>query len=124
MKRVVRGQPVSQAKHEQARQLRQRMTPAERILWQALRKSQLDGYHFRRQQVIAGFIVDFYCHAVRLVIELDGAIHAQRSGHDAARDRILTQHGFHILRMNNATILENLPVALNQIRQTIRHIQV
>ena len=123
MRRVVRGQPVSQAKQEQARQLRKRMTPAERVLWQALRTNQLDRMHFRRQQVIAGFIVDFYCHAVRLIIELDGEIHAQRHGHDAERDRILTQHGFHILRMTNAAILENLPDALAQIRQTIHQIQ-
>jgi very-short-patch-repair endonuclease len=50
------------------------MTPAERILWQELRGNKL-GAHFRRQQIIAGFIVDFYCHKVALVIEVDGDVH-------------------------------------------------
>lgn len=112
MKRVVRGQPVSKTKHEQTKQLRRHMTPAEKVLWQALRKNQLDGFHFRRQQVIAGFILDFYCHAVRLIVEVDGAIHEQRTGHDAKRDRILAQHSFHILRISNGDVLQQLSQTL------------
>ena len=50
------------------------MTPEEKILWGCLRGNKLNGLHFRRQQVIAGYIVDFYCHSVRLVIEIDGKI--------------------------------------------------
>ena len=50
------------------------MTPAEKILWQELRANKL-GVHFRRQQAIAGFIVDFYCHKAGLVVEVDGDIH-------------------------------------------------
>ncbi|MHB8778456.1 MAG: endonuclease domain-containing protein [Anaerolineales bacterium] len=55
---------------------RRDMTPAEKILWQELRANKL-GVHFRRQQVITGFIVDFYCHKAGLVIELDGVFYEE-----------------------------------------------
>src|SRR5258707_1243130 len=54
-----------------------KMTPAERRLWKALRRNALDGLHFRRQQVIEGYIADFYCDAAKLAIELDGAVHQE-----------------------------------------------
>lgn len=123
MKRVVRGQAVGKAKQEQAKQLRKRMTPAEYALWQALRRNQLDGYHFRRQQVIAGFIVDFYCHEARLIVEVDGSIHEQRPGHDAERTRILTHHGFHVLRLSNDEVLHDLDSTLDRIRAIIYSLQ-
>src|SRR5438270_8057 len=63
-------------KRERARQLRRTMTPAETALWNHLRAGRLDSVHFRRQQIIDGFIADFYCHAAGLVIEVDGDIHA------------------------------------------------
>ncbi len=53
-----------------ARELRREMTPAEKVLWQELRGNKL-GLHFRRQQIIAGFIADFYCYAASLIIEVD-----------------------------------------------------
>lgn len=59
---IVIGQKVDQAKVERAKELRKNLTPEERILWQRLRANRLDGWHFRRQQIIDGFIVDFYCH--------------------------------------------------------------
>ncbi len=58
-----------------ARELRQRMTPAEKVLWQALRGHQLDGLPFRRQHPFRFCIVDFYCPARRLVVKVDGPIH-------------------------------------------------
>ena len=58
------------------------MTPAEKILWNELRANKL-GVHFRRQQVIAGFIVDFYCHKAGLVVEVDGDIHDLQKEEDA-----------------------------------------
>ena len=59
------GQKVTKEKQELARELRRNMTPAEKLLWKEVRANKL-GVHFRRQQVIAGFIVDFYCHPLRL----------------------------------------------------------
>ena len=59
---IVTGQKVSREKLRRAQELRQKMTPAERRLWNQLRANRLGGWHFRRQQIIDGFIVDFYCH--------------------------------------------------------------
>ena len=60
-----------------ARDLRKRLTPAERILWRLLRDRRLKGLKFRRQFPIGPFVVDFCCYELRLVIELDGEVHAE-----------------------------------------------
>jgi very-short-patch-repair endonuclease len=69
--RITRNQAVSSAKVELAKRLRRTMTFEERTLWRVIRNNALAGLHFRRQQVIEGFIVDFYCACARLVIEVD-----------------------------------------------------
>lgn len=79
-------QPVSREKADLARSLRKNMTVSEQLLWARLRTNRLDGFHFRRQQVIAGFIVDFYCHAAKLVIEVDGPIHDFQHQEDNKRE--------------------------------------
>ncbi len=76
---IVIGQGVQLAKVERARQLRREPTREEALLWERLRRNQLDGLHFRRQQIIDGFIVDFYCHAAGLVVEVDGPIHTRQT---------------------------------------------
>jgi very-short-patch-repair endonuclease len=91
------------------------MTPAEKILWNELRGNKL-GVHFRRQQVIAGFIVDFYCHKVGLVIELDGSVHDEQKEEDAQRDKVLREMGLRIMRIKNGEIERNLSAVLNKIR--------
>jgi very-short-patch-repair endonuclease len=120
IKNIIPGQKIEPAKLQCARELRREMTPAERILWQALRGNKLDGFHFRRQQIIAGYIVDFYCHAASLVIELDGEVHLQQQEYDLERDRILTGMGLLVLRFPNREILQNPSDALALILSTCR----
>ena len=81
------------------------MTPAEktRSVWQELRGNKL-GVHFRRQQVIAGFIVDFYCHKAGLVIEVDGDIHDLQQEEDARREKVLREMGLRIVRSGNEEV--------------------
>ena len=74
---IIVGQAVDSVKVERSKELRKEMTPAEKILWGQLRGRRLRGLHFRRQQVIEGFIVDFYCHAAGIVVEVDGPIHEE-----------------------------------------------
>jgi very-short-patch-repair endonuclease len=74
-KRIRASAPLQQ----RAKELRQHMTPAERILWERLRDRRLAGIKFRRQHSIDACIVDFYCAAARLVIEIDGGIHRQKA---------------------------------------------
>jgi very-short-patch-repair endonuclease len=91
------------------------MTDAERVLWHELRASQLGGWHFRRQQVIGGFIVDFYCHAAGLAVELDGEVHDTQAEYDIERDQILMVRGLRVLRFKNRDVLEDLGQVLQAI---------
>ena len=120
VRNIVRGQPMSQGLAKRARQMRRKMTPQERILWQALRGNQLDGFHFRRQQVIAGYIVDFYCHAAALAVETDGPVHDQQRGYDEERDELLARRGLLILRVRNEEIERDLAGVLARIREACR----
>lgn len=117
---IVRGQRVSQGLADRARQMRREMTPQEQVLWNALRRNQLDGFHFRRQQVIDGYIVDFYCHAASLVVETDGPIHEQQREYDEERDDRLARRGLLILRVRNEEIERDLAGVLNRIREACR----
>jgi very-short-patch-repair endonuclease len=110
--RIITGQSVSPAKLQRTKELRQNMTPAEKVLWQYLRANRLNGLHFRRQQIIDGFIVDFYCHAARLVIELDGEVHQQQVESDAERDAILQAKGLKLLRFPNEVVLGDINTVL------------
>ncbi len=109
-----------QAKLLAAQRLRREMTPAERAFWYHLRGNRLDGRHFRRQQVIDGFIADFYCHDAALAVELDGPVHARQADYDAERDRIIRERGIRVLRFANAQVLSDRPSVLAQIRAAVQ----
>ncbi len=112
---IVIGQRVDLDKVKRARMLRGQMTEEEGILWERLRANRLEGFHFRRQQVIDGFIVDFYCHAAGLVIEVDGGVHQQQVKYDAERDGILASRGLKVIRIQNEDIRQNLEGVLSGI---------
>ncbi len=114
-KPAILGQKVDPQKIHLAKELRHAMTPEEAILWAQLRGNRLAGLHFRRQQIIAGFIVDFYCHAASLVVEVDGEIHDRQVEEDTARDKILTDNGVRVLRFKNNEIRESLDDVLKTI---------
>src|SRR3990172_3035191 len=88
------------------------MTPAETELWQHLRAGRLQGIHFRRQQIIGHFIVDFYCHQARLVVEVDGEIHQKQAEYDHVRDLYLQERGLRVLRFNNLEVKHELEMVL------------
>ena len=94
------------------------MTDAEIRLWDALRANRLNGLQFRRQQFIDGFIVDFYCHALQLVVEVDGPIHASQAEYDRERDYTLAGHGLRVLRVTNDEVTHALPSVLARILAT------
>lgn len=114
IKNIIPGQRVTSGKLQRARELRREMTPAEKILWNKLRGNKL-GIHFRRQQIIAGFIVDFYCHKAGLIIELDGDIHTGQQIYDTERDKVLSELGLGIIRIRNEEIFKNLPQVLKHV---------
>ena len=118
VKNIIPGQYVTKEKLQRVRELRSGMTPAEKILWQELRGNKL-GVHFRRQQVIAGFIVDFYCHKVGLIIEVDGSIHEKQVEADAKRDRVIISMGLRVVRFWNWEVERDLFGVLRRIREIV-----
>jgi ATP-dependent DNA helicase RecQ len=108
--RIARGQFVSPSKLELARYFRKEPTPDERALWTVLRSDALKGIHFRRQQVIAPFIVDFYCAGTQLAIELDGPVHEMQSEEDAKRDLALVSMGIRTMRIASERVRTELEV--------------
>ena len=90
-----------------ARQLRSNMTAAEQQLWARLRRKQVCGLQFYRQKPLAGYIVDFYCPAAQLVIELDGSQHLEPQAleYDRLRTLVLEQMGLTVLRFDNRQVL-------------------
>jgi very-short-patch-repair endonuclease len=112
--RVTRRADIDSNKLDLARRLRRVPTAAEATAWQILRDRALYGLKFRRQQILAGFIVDFYCPALRLVLELDGGVHhdpTQRE-HDRVRTDVLRKLSIRVLRVPNHHVHEQALRAL------------
>ena len=93
-----------------ARDLRKNMTPQEVKLWSQLRKLRPQGFHFRRQAPLEGYVLDFVCYKCRLIVEADGSQHGEMQGlrRDARRDAIFQASGFRVLRFWNSEIDANL----------------
>jgi very-short-patch-repair endonuclease len=112
---IITGQKVEPAKVEFAQTLRREMTPEETLLWSRLRGNRLHGLHFRSQQIIHGFIADFYCHAAGVVIEVDGDVHDTQVEYDAARDLAFATLGLLVLRFRNEEVTGRMPDVLQRI---------
>ncbi|WP_354673126.1 endonuclease domain-containing protein [Capsulimonas corticalis] len=82
-----------------------------------LRGSRLQGLHFRQQQVIDGFIVDFFCHSANLVVEVDGGVHLNQQEYDQERDAVLVARGLHILRVPASDVESRIYDVLTRIKQ-------
>jgi very-short-patch-repair endonuclease len=100
-----------------ARQLRREMTPAEKVLWKLLRNRRLWGWKFRRQSAISTYIADFYCHELKLIVELDGDVHSTPAqlAHDENRDFYLNYLGIEVLRIPNRQVYDNPEATLDRI---------
>jgi very-short-patch-repair endonuclease len=100
--------------------MRRTPTEAERKIWWHLRyRLPTPDTHFRRQVQIDRFIVDFACHAYRIIVEVDGGQHAIQSAPDAERTRILTANGYRVLRYWNNDVLANIDGVLQDIQTAI-----
>ena len=88
-----------------AMEMRGNPMDAEHRLWFSLRKKQLAGFRFRRQQVIGSFIVDFVCFERMLIVEVDGSQHQQRQSYDKDRTTFLEKRGFRVIRFWSNEVL-------------------
>ncbi len=100
-----------------AKRLRRNLTSAEAILWTILKGKKLNGYKFRKQHPIGSYIVDFACISQKLVVEVDGATHSTTAelAHDLARTNFLKSKGWHVLRVGNLDIYNNLSGVVEMI---------
>ncbi|RLD26953.1 MAG: cytosine methyltransferase [Bacteroidetes bacterium] len=104
------------------RELRNNSTKAETKLWQGLRKSQLDGRKFRRQQSIENYIVDFCCPSENLIVEIDGEVHNNfiNNEYDFNRTKRLNKLGYKVIRFTNEEIYKSLDLVLEAIKQEFK----
>jgi very-short-patch-repair endonuclease len=100
-----------------AKKLRANTTPHERILWRALKELPVEGTHFRRQAPIGPYVVDFFCPAKRLIIELDGGHHNDdaMAERDSKRQAWLEQEGYRVIRFWNSEIARELNAVMERI---------
>lgn len=110
---------ISEDKKNFAKELRKNQTIFEEKLWFYLRGKKL-GIRFRRQAPILGYIVDFYCPRMSLIIEVDGSIHLKQKDYDRIREGHLRQHGFSVIRFTNDQVVYDMPGVLYEISKTIR----
>ncbi|MEI6090598.1 MAG: endonuclease domain-containing protein [bacterium] len=104
---------------EYARNLRNHKTFAERNLWQMLKGKQINGFDFHRQKPIGNFIADFYCYALRLVIEVDGITHEDKKVqiNDKRKDEYFTEIGLTVMRFTDDEVIGNSDLVERRIRE-------
>ena len=117
---------------EYAREQRKSATPEEIKMWELLRDRKFMNFKFSRQYPIVisstpekrtFYIADFFCHALRLIIEIDGPIHETQKSYDQARDKILNDLGYNILRLKNEKINEEIGNTLRFLSEFIIQIK-
>ena len=104
--------------------LRKNMTEAERIVWERLCKNQL-GVRIRRQHPIHKYIADYYCHELKLVIEIDGGIHLSKEiqQYDISRDVTLNEFGIQVIRFTNDQVINNIDQIIEEIKKKIEELK-
>jgi len=97
--------------------LRKEQTPEEAALWDILRNRRFMNLKFRRQHVIEGFVVDFYCHELRLAIEVDGGVHNRQKDYDELRQSLIEDKGIRFIRVQNEEVNRDVNILLGKIKE-------
>lgn len=118
-----KGAPVSS--FLKAKILRKEETASEKLLWEKLRGNQIKGYKFRRQHPVNLFIADFYCHQLKLIIEVDGEYHLSKEQilSDEDRTNILNANGLDVMRFKNEEVLNDIVSVMSKILIRIGQIE-
>ena len=105
--------------------LRENETEAEMAFWQLVKDNKVGEYKFRRQHALAHYVVDFYCHKLQLVIELDGSIHDLNDmiENDLQRQKELEMMGMMVYRFKNEDVIEQPAKVIEQLQQIISQIE-
>lgn len=112
---------ASASSFAKAQTLRKNETETEKLLWKKLKNNQLQGYKFRRQHPISLYIADFYCHKIKLIIEIDGGYHNtnKQKEKDIERTKILNCNDIRVIRFTNEDIINNIENILLEISKYI-----
>ena len=107
-----------------AKMLRYNMTSTESALWKRLKKKQLLGLRFRAQHPIDIFIADFYCHKLKLVVEVDGAYHnrSDQKKYDLDRERVLKNYGIETIRFTDEEIESSVDTVIEKLEKECRRL--
>lgn len=108
---------------QRSKELRKNATFSEKLLWKHLRSRQLLGYQFMRQKPIDNYIVDFYCNALKLVIEIDGITHNDKQEYDQKREDKLIEFGLEIIRFDGYYVINHITETLQMIVDRIKSIE-
>ncbi len=108
-----------------AETLRKNMTPAEKIIWERVCRNQL-GLRIRRQHPAWKYIADYYCHEVKLIIEVDGEIHSTKESkaYDINRDVTLNEFGIEVIRFSNEQVINEIDYVIDQIKKKIEELKL
>jgi very-short-patch-repair endonuclease len=108
-----------------AEALRKNMTGSEKVVWEKLCKNQL-GARIRRQHPIWKYIADYYCHELKLIIEIDGEIHLSKEikEYDINRDVTLTEYGIEIMRFTNDEVINGIDKVIGEIKRKIEELRL
>ena len=112
--------PYKRKLTELARQNRNNPSSAEKKVWyEVLSRKQFEGYKFTRQKPLGGYIIDFYCSKLQLVIEIDGDSHAENAEYDEVRTNILKRYGLKVLRYTNRDVMSNIEGVYQDLMQIV-----
>ena len=111
--------PYNPKLKETARKLRKAGNLAEVLLWQQIKNKKL-GFDFDRQRIIGNYIVDFYCHSKKIIIEVDGSSHDNKQEYDEVRDKYLENCNLQILHVTDKDVKENMDAVLNKINNNLK----
>jgi len=109
---------------ERAVYLRNNMTWHELVLWDKLQSKKLMGYRFKPQHPINIFIADFYCHKLKLVVEIDGDIHKEQKEYDEGREHEMEEFGIKTIRFSNKEVESNIDSVIENIALVIKEIEI
>ena len=109
--------------YDNAHYLRQAKTKAEDKLWQSLRNRKVMNLKFRRQHPFGNYVLDFYCHEIKLCVEADGSIHLEKdvAEYDIARTRVLNENGITVLRFSNEAIIDTITRVIDEIEEYVKN---
>ena len=108
---------------QRAEELRNRLTPSEEVLWKSIHINEWK-LKFRRQHPIGIYVADFYCHKIKLIIEIDGSIHHKKEikDYDIKRENDLKSWGYSIIRFSNDQVLKQSEAVLTEINSLVQNL--